>query len=98
MALRVLGKPIRVRLATPGGAPMLAKAFQKRDSVFLCVCLILAVAFLMTWETRTYAQVVGATLSGTVTDATGAILPNVRVSIKNTATGITRGITVDAAG
>src|SRR6267154_2703418 len=75
---------------------MLAKAFQKRACAFLCVFLV--VAFLMPWETRTYAQVVGATLSGTVTDATGAILPNVRVSIKNTATGITRGITVDAAG
>jgi Carboxypeptidase regulatory-like domain/TonB dependent receptor/TonB-dependent Receptor Plug Domain len=77
---------------------MLVKAVQKRDSVFLCVCLILAVAFLMPWETRTYAQIVGATLSGTVTDATGAALPNVHVSIKNTATGITRGIAADAAG
>jgi hypothetical protein len=55
--------------------------------------LILAAALLMPWETRTYAQVVGVTLSGTVTDATGAILPSVHVSIKNTATGITRGIT-----
>src|SRR5258706_8433569 len=77
---------------------MLAKAFQKRDSAFLCVLLILAAAFLMQCEPRTYAQVSGATLAGTVTDATGAILPNVHVSIKNTATGITRGITVDAAG
>jgi len=75
---------------------MLAKAFQKRDCAFLCV--FLAVAFLMPWETRTYAQIVGATLSGTVTDATGAALPTVHVSIKNTATGITRGITADAAG
>src|SRR5712675_787536 len=75
---------------------MLAKAFQKRACAFLCVFLVLA--FLMTWETRTYAQVSGATLSGTLTDATGAILPNVHVSIKNTATGITRGITADAAG
>jgi hypothetical protein len=75
---------------------MLAKAFQKRDWAFLCVCL--AVAFLMPWQTRTYAQVVGATLSGTVTDATGAALPNVHVSIKNTATGITRGIAAESAG
>src|SRR3984893_13989677 len=77
---------------------MLAKGFQKRDCAFLYVFLILAVAFLMPWETRTYAQVVGATLSGTVTDATGAALPIVHVSIKNTATGINRGITADAAG
>src|ERR1700676_4172552 len=77
---------------------MLAKAFQKRDCAFVCVLLIFAVAFLMPWETRTYAQVSGATLSGTGTDATGAILPSVHVSIRNTATGITRGITVDAVG
>jgi Carboxypeptidase regulatory-like domain/TonB dependent receptor/TonB-dependent Receptor Plug Domain len=75
---------------------MLAKAFQKRDCAFLCV--FLAVAFLMPWETRTYAQIVGATLSGTVTDGTGAIVPNVHVSIKATATGITRDITVDTVG
>jgi hypothetical protein len=77
---------------------MLAKAFQKKGYAFLCGLLILAVAFLMPSETRTYAQVVGATLSGTVTDTTGAILPNVHVSIRNTATGITRGITADTAG
>src|SRR6202022_4298308 len=74
------------------------KIFTKKDCGFLFVFLILAVAFLTLSETRTYAQVVGATLSGTVTDATGAILPNVHVSIRNTATGITRGITADTAG
>src|SRR6266550_382080 len=77
---------------------MLAKAFQKRDSAILCVLLILAAAFLAPWETRTYAQVVGATLSGTVTDASGAIVPNAHVSVRNPATGVTREVTVDAAG
>ena len=77
---------------------MLAKAFQKSDRAFLCVLLILAAAFLMPWETRTYAQVVGATLSGTVTDAAGAAVPNAHVSVRNTATGVTREVTVDAAG
>jgi hypothetical protein len=77
---------------------MLAKAFQKRDCVFVRVLLILAVAFLTPWETRTYAQVVGATLSGTVTDASGAAVPNAHVSVRNTATGVTREVTVDAAG
>jgi hypothetical protein len=77
---------------------MFAKAFQKTDSAFLFVLLILAVVFLMPWETRTYAQVVGATLSGTVTDASGSALPSAQVSIKNRATGVTRGVTADTVG
>jgi len=44
------------------------------------------------------AQVSGATLSGTVTDASGAVVPNVQVSIKNEATGEARAVTVDSAG
>src|SRR3984885_13806397 len=45
-----------------------------------------------------YAQVVGATLSGTVTDASGGVVPNAQISIKNTSTGVTRVITTDSAG
>ena len=76
---------------------MLVKAFQKRGSA-VGVFLALAMVLLLPWETRTYAQVVGATLSGTVTDASGGIVPNAKVSIKNLATGVTRDVTVDAAG
>ena len=45
-----------------------------------------------------YPQVVGATLSGTVTDQSGAVIPNAQISIRNTATGTTRSVTADAAG
>ena len=44
------------------------------------------------------AQVAGATLTGTVTDSSGAIVPNANVSIKNKATGEARSVTSDAAG
>jgi hypothetical protein len=44
------------------------------------------------------AQVTGATLSGTVTDASGAVIANAQVSTKNTATGITKDTTTDSAG
>jgi outer membrane receptor protein involved in Fe transport len=44
------------------------------------------------------AQVAGGTLSGTVTDQSGAVIPNGQVSIKNVATGVTRDVTGDASG
>jgi len=44
------------------------------------------------------AQVAGATLSGTVTDPSGSGVPDATVTIKNTATGITREVTTDTAG
>jgi hypothetical protein len=45
-----------------------------------------------------HSQVVGANLSGTVKDASGAVIPEATVSIKNVATGVMREVTVDAAG
>ena len=44
------------------------------------------------------AQVAGATLSGTISDASGAVIPNAQVSIKDVGTGISRNVTSDAAG
>jgi outer membrane receptor protein involved in Fe transport len=45
-----------------------------------------------------YGQVTGATLSGTVTDASGAVVPGAQISIKNLATGVTRDVVTDTAG
>ena len=44
------------------------------------------------------AQVTGATLSGTVTDQSGAVVPKAGISIKNIATGVTRALMADPAG
>jgi hypothetical protein len=44
------------------------------------------------------AQVVGATLSGTVTDSSGGVIPDAQISIKNTATGVTRTLTTNSDG
>jgi hypothetical protein len=59
------------------------------------VSLILAVILLVSCPV--YAQVAGATLAGTVTDASGAQVPGAKVSIRNAATGVERHIITDSA-
>ena len=58
--------------------------------------MALVLGFLIATSAR--AQVTGATVSGTVTDPSGAVIPNAKVSIKNTATGVTRTATTNSAG
>src|SRR5206468_8385297 len=69
-----------------------AKQVLRIRSIFtVSACLLLLAA-------PVYGQVVGATLSGTVTDPSGALIPGVQVSIKNTATGVSRAIVTDETG
>jgi len=67
-----------------------------------CGTRLVTVLFLVVLGTliaaRSNAQVSGATLSGTITDATGAVIANVQISIKNQATGEVRTLAVDGAG
>jgi hypothetical protein len=44
------------------------------------------------------AQVSGATLSGTVTDSSGAVIPNAQVAITDVATSVTRTVSTGDAG
>src|SRR5882762_2265138 len=62
----------------------------------MLVCVLLMFAALV--SIQVHAQVTGATLSGTVTDTSGGIIRDAEVSVKNTATGINRAVTVDSAG
>ena len=45
-----------------------------------------------------YSQVTGATLSGTVSDSSGAVIPGAEISIKNAATGIIKKVVADSVG
>jgi len=69
---------------------------SERIRVVLSVFFVLALGFCWTGEAR--AQVTGATLSGIVMDASGAVIPGVTISIKNRATGVVRTVTADEAG
>src|SRR5258708_34849368 len=64
--------------------------------VAVSVLIILAIASLS--ASQAYAQVSGATLSGTVTDPSGAVIAGARVSIANKATGVVHDVTTDSAG
>lgn len=54
---------------------------------FLFLSFLLAVLLLITSASVAYAQFDTATLLGSVTDSAGAALPNVKVTLRNTATG-----------
>jgi outer membrane receptor protein involved in Fe transport len=58
--------------------------------------LVLASTILCVLPAR--AQVSGATLSGTVRDSSGAVVPGAAVAITDVATGVTRNVVSDSAG
>ena len=68
----------------------------RRVSALFSVIAILAIAQLFTAQAR--AQVSGATLSGTISDPSGAVIAGAQVTITNKATGIARTVTTDTAG
>lgn len=57
--------------------------------LYLCGCLFTAMAM---------AQVTSGTISGTVADSTGAVIPGATVRLKNVETGIERTATTDSGG
>ena len=74
---------------------MAIRTNAKGNSVFSVIVLLAATVLL---SVQGHAQVAGATVTGTVTDPSGAIIPNAQVSMTNTATGITTNVTTNSAG
>src|SRR6266849_4113477 len=60
--------------------------------------VILAVALLATTASLAVAQITSATISGTIKDQTGGVLPGVDVVVKNLDTGLTRSVVTDSNG
>src|ERR1700687_1345330 len=69
---------------------------EKKKCVIAGVFLVFALYFFV--SVPVHAQVTGATLSGTVTDASGAVIAGAQVSAKNTATDIAKHTMTDSAG
>src|SRR6266853_4322037 len=75
---------------------MLRSIVLRRVTAPFSVMVILAMAILS--ANQAYAQVSGATLSGTITDPSGAAIAGAKVSVTNRATGVSRVVTRDTAG
>jgi Carboxypeptidase regulatory-like domain/TonB dependent receptor/TonB-dependent Receptor Plug Domain len=75
---------------------MFSTIHAKKFVVF--VLSLVAFVFLPLLLCPAYAQVTGATLSGTVRDQSGGVVPSAGISIRNAATGVTRAVKTDTAG
>jgi hypothetical protein len=75
---------------------MRRRIFKKKINIVLSISVFIALNILVVGQAQ--AQVSGATLSGTVTDPSGAAIPMAQVSIKAVATGVTREVVTDSAG
>jgi len=53
---------------------------------------------LLSCATLSFAQGTGSSLSGTITDASGAVVPNAKLEVRNPQTGMTRIVMSDEAG
>jgi hypothetical protein len=73
------------------------RSWESLASAFVTFLGIVLVLFVLQ-PPHAQAQVSGAILTGTVSDSSGAVIPNVKLSIKNEATGEVRAVKVDSAG
>jgi hypothetical protein len=75
---------------------MRLRLFGEKCSLAVWIFVIVAISILGT--DQGYAQVAGATLTGTVKDSSGAVIPNAQVVITDVATGVTRTVSPGSAG
>src|SRR5215469_10573561 len=87
---RVLQRTTRSLKRSTGGNPMMHRPFFHR-LFFFVISLALFVA-------GGKAQSSSGTLTGTVTDPSGAVIPNATVEIANHVSGYTRTATTDSSG
>jgi hypothetical protein len=75
-----------------GGKPQM----NRKEWKVVCAMSILFLSLLSSNQMR--AQVAGATLDGTITDQSGKVLPNAKISVKNVVTGQSAETETDSSG
>src|SRR5258706_14094930 len=63
-----------------------------------CSLILLALTFCLSHAVQLRAQVVGGTILGTITDRSGAVVPQATILVRNLANGVIRTVTTDPAG
>lgn len=74
------------------------KIYKLKAAVSLGLACVVFLLGVVAGTKRAEAQVSGATLSGVVTDTSGALVPNAAITITNTDTGTTRNVTSNTDG
>ena len=62
------------------------------------LCMVVVAISFFSATARIQAQVTGGTITGTVTDSSGKVVPNVHISIANIETGVTRDVSTNDEG
>jgi len=75
---------------------MLTGIKVRPGKLFIGFTILAVYMCLISWPV--YSQVVGGTLSGTITDVSGAVIPGAKIAIRNTATGVVTTATTNAIG
>src|SRR5258708_10847360 len=70
----------------------------RMNKITTSFAILATLSFIVMAGVVAHAQVTGATLSGTVTDPSGAVVSGAAVSTRNTATAVVRDATTDSAG
>ncbi len=76
----------------------MASSGHVRASLRLTICTLALAVLMICWSSPDFAQVAGATLSGLVTDTSGAEIANADVSVKNVGTGVVRDVKTNDGG
>src|SRR5439155_17639658 len=71
---------------------------DRRESSMRQFCITVTALLFLGFGAAGFAQVINATLTGTVTDATGALIPGVEVMATQTETGVATTVITNEAG
>src|SRR6202022_275963 len=80
------------------GDGSMVRNFQIKKRSFFVLMVMLLAGICGGGGSRLWAKGASATILGTVTDTSGAAIPNAMVQVKNTGTGVTQSVAADAQG